>query len=34
LSESRHEGNIHSEHVMDRLLRLSELVIEVIDSEP
>ncbi|MGZ6268140.1 MAG: phosphorylase family protein [Candidatus Limnocylindrales bacterium] len=34
LNESRHEGNIHSEHVMDRLLRLSELIIEVIDSEP
>ena len=34
LSEGRHEGNIHPEHVMDRLLRLSELIIEVIDSEP
>jgi purine-nucleoside phosphorylase len=34
LNESRHEGNIHSEHVMDRLLRLSELIVEVIDSEP
>lgn len=33
LNESKHEGSIHSEPVMDNLLRLAELIIHVIDSD-
>ena len=32
LVDAVHEGNIHAEHVADRLLRLSEYVIQVIES--
>ncbi len=34
LNQSKHEGNIHSEHIMDKLLHLSDLVIQVIDADP
>jgi hypothetical protein len=33
LNQSKHEGNIHSEHIMDKLLRLSDLIIQVIDAD-
>jgi hypothetical protein len=33
LGRSGHEGNIHSGHVMDNLLSLSELIVGVIDAE-
>jgi uridine phosphorylase len=33
LGRSGHEGNIHSANVMDRLLSLSELIVDVIDAE-
>jgi uridine phosphorylase len=33
LNQSNHEGNIHSEHIMDNLLRLSDLIIQVIDAD-
>jgi hypothetical protein len=33
LNQSKHEGNIHSEHIMDELLHLSDLVIQVIDAD-
>jgi purine-nucleoside phosphorylase len=33
LNQSKHEGNIHSEHIMDNLLRLSDLIIQVIDAD-
>ena len=32
LVESEHEGNIHMEHVADRLLRLSDLLIDLVDE--
>jgi uridine phosphorylase len=32
LSQSNHEGSIHSEHIMDKLLHLSDLIIQVIDA--
>jgi uridine phosphorylase len=32
LSGSKHEGNIHSEHVMDRLLRLGGYIFQVIEE--
>jgi uridine phosphorylase len=33
LNQSKHEGNIHSEHIMDELLHLSDLVIQVLDAD-
>ena len=33
LTKSKHEGNIHSEHVMDTLLRLSGYIIQMIEAK-
>jgi len=33
LNRSKHEGSIHSEHIIDNLMRLSDLIIEVIDTD-
>ncbi len=33
LNQSNHEGSIHSEHIIDNLLRLSDLIVQVIDSD-
>ena len=33
LSQSKHEGNIHAGHVMDKLLRLSQYLIQFIEAD-
>ena len=32
LVDERHEGNIHAEHIIDRLTRLGEYMVEAMDA--